>query len=157
MLFQKSKIPVPCCFTKLCKGSGWSTAISEPWKTSLGIHLLYCFIEYHCVLFQSIIMAMISPTNMIEKKWTITLLLGKNSLRSIYWFSYLVHTNLKTKACLQCKQGGNLAKRYKTSYTNNESMTINMMYLLCFWNMENVLSGEQKIIIREGSENCMGK
>lgn len=72
-------------------------------------------------------------------------------------FHHLVHTNLKTKVCLQRKQGDNLAKRYKNSCINNKSVTINMKYLLCFWNMGNVLSAKQKIIIRERSENCVGK
>lgn len=111
---QKLQVPVPCCFTKFYNESSWGTAISGLWKTNLEIHLLHCFIEYHCMLSWSMLLATITPTNMSGKKWAITLLLGKKSLPGIYGFSYLVDTNLKTKVCLQCKQGDNLAKGYKT-------------------------------------------
>lgn len=81
----------------------------------LEIHLLHCFTEYHCLLFWSMLMATIPPTNTLGKKWTIALLLEKKKklLTGLYGLSYLIHTNLKTKVCFQCKQGDNLTKGYK--------------------------------------------
>lgn len=116
---------MPCCFTKLYDGSGQDTAVSGLWKTNLEKHLLHCFIEYHCMLFWFVLIATITPTNILGKRWTISLLLEKKLLTGLYEFSYLLHTNLKTKVCLQCNQEDNLTKGYRSHV-----LTIKMWLLI---------------------------
>lgn len=102
---------------------------------------------YHCMLFWSVLMAAITPTIMLGKKWTITLLLGKNSLTGTYGFSYLVHTNLKSKVCLQCKQGDNLAKGYKTRVLTIKMWLsiLSLCYISGTWGMLYQLNKKQSL------------